>query len=364
MRGRGCHPVREYLNALEHDGQPRLATWLSTIFGAKANDYTKLVGTWWPVQAVRRIFQPGASAKYVLTLEGPQDLGKSTALRRLCGDAWFSDTEMEVGSLNGMLGLQGVWIQEIAEGSILGKYQANQLKGWISKTSDHVVKKLSNLASDVPRQCTFAMTINPLSNNGYLDDPTGAVRFWPVAITKVDFDALDRDRDQLWAEAVAMYRAGTIPEPRTAQDRRLLGVEQDERRAVDMWEGGIAGWLAERDEATVEDIARLCLDIEEQDYDRKVQVRIVSVLTSLGWRLSPKRPLRDDGKRPKVYLPPVDRAVTVEPRPVSPAEELLLAKAKLLGWTVEIDASGNHAIVQPPPAPPGQIGDDELSKMV
>jgi hypothetical protein len=59
---------------------------------------------------------------------------------------------------------------------------------------------------DHPRQCVFAGTINPLE--GYLNDPTGARRFWPVVCRDIDLETLVRDRDQLWAEARVRFQAG------------------------------------------------------------------------------------------------------------------------------------------------------------
>ncbi len=45
--------------------------------------------------------------------------------------------------------------------------------------------------------------------SGWLDDPTGGRRFWPVHCgAKINIDALEHDKEQLWAEAVAGYKAG------------------------------------------------------------------------------------------------------------------------------------------------------------
>ena len=173
-----------------------------------------------------------------------------------------------------------MWIQEIAEGALLTRHDRKALKGWISKKNDHYTPKWSNIAVSVPRQVVFAMTTN---EHSYLTDPTGAVRWWPVPITAVKFDELARDRDQLWGEAAYLYKAGMIPEPRSEADKMLLREEVGERQQGDVWETKIAGWLEGRDDTTVEEILGECLDIQERMQERKDQLRVVDVLTALGW---------------------------------------------------------------------------------
>ena len=43
----------------------------------------------------------------------------------------------------------------------------------------------------------------------FLDDPTGSRRFMCVRIKAVDKAWIETQRDQLWAEAVSMYKRGT-----------------------------------------------------------------------------------------------------------------------------------------------------------
>jgi len=203
---------------LKWDQTNRLDLAPTSLLGVEDSEYARTALKWWMVQAVRRIYKPGSPAKYILVLEGAQDIGKSTFLRTLCGDQWFSDSPLHVGTLAGQLGLAGTWIQELAEGAILRKADEAELKAYIGQNSDKFQRKFANENSVVPRQTVFAMSINPKSG-GYLHDSTGNVRYWPVLCTKVDFDALVRDRDQLWAEAVHLYQQGLIPEPRRMRRR-------------------------------------------------------------------------------------------------------------------------------------------------
>ena len=92
----------------------------------------------------------------------------------------------------------------------------------------------------VPRQCVLAGTVNP---DTYLRDETGNRRFWPVRCGAIDLDGLRRDRDQLWAEAVARFKAGA---PWWLDDRELValaGVEQEARYQADAWDARIERWL-------------------------------------------------------------------------------------------------------------------------
>lgn len=92
------HPVRDYLQGITWDGQNRLDTWLSTYLGTDENPFTRAIGARWLISSVARIYRPGCQVDHTLLLEGPQGIRKSSSLRTLAGDEWFTDHISDLGS--------------------------------------------------------------------------------------------------------------------------------------------------------------------------------------------------------------------------------------------------------------------------
>ena len=72
-------------------------------------------------------------------------------------------------------------------------------------------------------------------------DETGGRRFLPLHCGRIDLAGVKRDRDQLWAEAVGLYRDGAQwwLDPDELQAAR---VEQEERFAEDAWADDVAAY--------------------------------------------------------------------------------------------------------------------------
>lgn len=214
------NPVWDYLAGLRWDGCPRLqgGAWegdtvppLSTEYLGAPDD--PLYGTFvtkWHIAAVARAFRPGCKADTMIIFESDQGKKKSTYLRTMAtinGHEYFADSIGDITGAGSIMLLQGCWIIEVAELSGFDRKEVGHIKAWLSRTTDRYVPKYEGQPREVPRNYIVAGTHNP-SGHGYLKDSTGARRFWPVPTRDIDLERVERDRDQIWAEAVTLYRSG------------------------------------------------------------------------------------------------------------------------------------------------------------
>ena len=98
----------------------------------------------------------------------------------------------------------------MAEMMATKKADIEATKHFLSKTEDIYRVAYGKRTSRFPRQCVFIGTSN---EHEFLRDKTGNRRFWPVDICIKDpvksvFNDLDNELDQIWAEAVHLYKNG------------------------------------------------------------------------------------------------------------------------------------------------------------
>lgn len=284
-RANGYHPVHQYLDALEWDGTPRLRAMATTYFGAASSPYAESVARWWMTSAVARIKNPGCKADHVLILEGRQGRGKSTALEILAGAEWFSDSAIDLNSKDAFERVRGRWIVELAELDALFRVESSRAKQFFSSKRDDYRPAYARREREQLRQCVFAGTVN---EGVYLKDPSGARRFWPILCQRLDLDALRRDRDQLWAEAVSCFVDGHRWWPE-GDEARLLEEEQESRTEHDEWRDRIERYLAKTNakEIPAAELLEFALGLEPRDWTRANQTRLGVIMQhGLRW---PKR---------------------------------------------------------------------------
>lgn len=232
------HPIREYLNELEWDGEERLAQTLQAYFGAADSEFTSEAFKKKMCAAVARILDPGCKFDYMAVLVGAQGIQKSSFLSIL-GRGWFSDSFSTFQGKEALEQLQGAWIIEVAELSAFRKSEVETVKHFVAKQKDDYRPAYARSSETFKRQCVFWGTTNQLE---FLKDPTGNRRFWPILcgqspLTKDVFTDLPKEVDQLWAEAVHLYKTGeklylskeVEAQARIQQDKHS---EKDERRGM------------------------------------------------------------------------------------------------------------------------------------
>lgn len=203
------HPVKDYLNSLTWDGVKRIETLLTDYLGAEDSTYTRAVIRTHLTAAVARVMRPGCKYDTMLTLTGPQGIGKSTFIK-IIGKDWFNDSLDTVKGKEAYEQLQGSWLIEMGELTATRKADIEAVKLFLSKTEDIYRVAYGRRTSRFPRQCVFWGTSNDIH---FLRDKTGDRRYWPVDCgilipVKDIFKDLKDDVDQIWAEAAENYKAG------------------------------------------------------------------------------------------------------------------------------------------------------------
>lgn len=297
------HPVRQYVEATKWDGKPRLCNWLMHYMGAsvpnddqdlRSEEYYAKAGTWWLISAIARIYDPGCQADHVLLLEGTQGGGKSSTLKMLFGE-WFSDTPVRIGNKDSYGALHGVWGYELAELDAFNRAESSASKAFFSARQDKYRPPFGRRDMIVQRQNVFAGTTN---HDQYLRDATGNRRYWPVRCGKIRVrgpDSVESDRDQIWAEALALYQEGVRWYPVDADEVAMFGEHQAEREIGDVYEALINEKTRGLTEISMVEIFTDVLDIEPAKMTRAEQIRVGECMKRLGWEK--KRTGRADGRQ-------------------------------------------------------------------
>jgi predicted P-loop ATPase len=210
-------PVTEYLDSLTYDGTDRVPALLDAI-GVERSPLNLAIATKWLVQAVARARQPGCKADSVCILVGPQGFHKSMLWRAL-GSApernadptapseTYSDAPITLtGDKDSSMKSDGPWIHELPELSSMRSADRDAVKHALSMQEEKYRPPYGREVVMRPRR---GVRVGSTNERQFLNDPTGARRFWLLEVGRpIDIAWVMANRDQLWAQADALYMRG------------------------------------------------------------------------------------------------------------------------------------------------------------
>lgn len=247
------HPIRDYLEKLKWDGQPRIDNLLPRYLGADCDDYTKEIMRLFMLAAIHRVYEPGCKFEIMVCLVGGQGAGKSTFFRFLAiNDEWFSDDLKRMDDDNVYRKMQRHWIIEMSEMmATVNAKSIEDIKSFISRQKETYKIPYETHPEDRPRQCVFVGTSN---NMDFLPlDRTGNRRFAPVLVHPewVEKHILEDEKEsreyirQAWAEAMELYRNGFHELKLSGKTEEYLKEMQKDFMPEDAKVGIIQNWLDE-----------------------------------------------------------------------------------------------------------------------
>jgi hypothetical protein len=146
----------------------------------------------------------------VLTLQGPQGVGKSSWIKALISDRDLADRVIKLGhhmdpsNKDSLIGAISNAITELGELDSSFRKDLARLKGFLTDDTDRVRRPYDRREASYPRRTVFAATVN---EHQFLQDPTGNTRFWTIPVQSLDWQH-GIDMQQVFAQLLGEVEAG------------------------------------------------------------------------------------------------------------------------------------------------------------
>jgi hypothetical protein len=278
-------PIQDWLNTLpeQDDADPKmdlLHTWLCRYAGAEDNPSSHFISRILITSLVKRAQCPGIQYRYVVVLEGEEDLGK-TRLLRILGDRWHQEFPKTVEGKEAYMQLQGYWLVELGELDALKPAQETRIKMFISQQMDVWVPKYENDNIERPRRAVLVGTTN---EREYLNGEHGNTRYLPLWLNgPIQLDAIAARRDRLFTQA--KHYLAEHPEtwwciPENAKE--AVAAARDMRKEPSIFEGAIRPLLCAGNDYTVTQLLEQ-LSIPKERWSKKLEMDIGKALKDLKW---------------------------------------------------------------------------------
>lgn len=312
VSARTIDPFKLWLLGLpEWDGVPRLDGLLARLFRIDQTNLVRWCSRYIALGVVQRTMEPGCELQEIAILQGKTGVGKTALLKNLMPshgrhDWYTDDIKFNVPEIKRVEACIGRALCEIGEmQGMLRNYQAN--KPYISAENDGSKRMpYERRPAKMLRRYTFVGTTD--RQDFFLpNDPEGNRRYVVTRLQRPDGPIepyLDECRNQIWAEALHLYRSGVranLPfqlryeQEEAAEEARDqdVGIEEALQRADR--EGRIEG-------ATMSEICRAIHMHRDLMRDQDVKDRVYGALRSIGFERVKTNP--KNGERRHVFRRP------------------------------------------------------------
>jgi hypothetical protein len=199
-------PFLEYVHDQAWDGVDRLSTWMTRLWGVEDNEYVREVSTKWLVSACARMAKPGTKLDWMMIVIGPQETGKTTMPSIL-----FKNQNLTLYGEQNDKDLHMLLHSSLCVGfdelDSFSRKEASTLKAMVTRNEDAFRPPYGASIEVFPRRFTLYGCGN--RHDFIQHDASGYRRYAVVEVPQLlNFKGLEAERDQLWAEAWALYELG------------------------------------------------------------------------------------------------------------------------------------------------------------
>jgi hypothetical protein len=197
--------LKDWANDLQWDGVGRVAPFAHTHLGGPLNAYTQGVSHYLWTALAGRAIEPGCKADYVPVLVGREGTGKTQAVEALAPNPrFFAPIDMTAKQDDLARKTRGVVVAEWAEMRGAKTRDEEAIKDFVTRREENHTPKFKERNVRYLRRFIIIGTTNDM---GVLPAYGDARRWFPLGIAgNIDIEAIKRDREQLWAEGVYLFK--------------------------------------------------------------------------------------------------------------------------------------------------------------
>ncbi len=207
------NPMEVWIRSKPWDGKDRLPAYYGTLQAKEGfpPGLKKVYMYRWALSIVAAALKPsGFRCRGVLTLQGPQSLGKTSWGLSLINDPVLreslikTDHHLDGGNKDSQIGAITHLIVEIGELESSFKRDVSRLKGFLTADSDKIRRPYARVEAEYPRRTVFYATVN---QSDFLVDNTGNSRWWTIPVVKINYEH-DIDMQQVFAQLAVDFENG------------------------------------------------------------------------------------------------------------------------------------------------------------